>query len=189
MVDEVTRATWYLVWATWALVAVTFVLAVVGAVYAWFTLGILREQKRTSAAQVTPNLAPRLSRIEQHALADLVLSVRNYGHGAALGVDAVVRFEPGETLRYVVRTTGIASGEDHVVLLGNGDLPPLQRENLSRTYTHLRLVGTCMDVAQRQHRIDILVPLAEGTAFPAMEILREMLERQGVFRRPPQVWG
>jgi hypothetical protein len=108
----------------------------------------------------------------------LTLWVKNYGPGVALGVDAVVHFEPGETLRYIVQTTGIASGEDYLVTLENGELPPLVYDNLRRERTHVHLVGTCTDSAANVMPVDTRVPLAEGTSYPGMQIVREVLERE-----------
>lgn len=94
-----------------------------------------------------------------------------------------MRFDPGNTLRYEFQTTGIASGEDYAVLLESGEAPPLQSDNLTK-YTHLHMVGTCVDVANGRHANDIRVPLAEGTSYPSLKIIRETLVDQGVFPPP-----
>lgn len=76
--EPVTRATWERVWATWALV-------VAGVVYAAFTLGILREQKGNSVARITPILAPRLRRIENYPLANLLTLSQELRTGCCTG--------------------------------------------------------------------------------------------------------
>ena len=163
--------TWALVWATWAV----FVAA---AAYALLTLAILWEQVRVRREQATPFLAPRLKLMERPFQDRMNLFITNYGQGHAVGLEAVLHFLPGDDMRFEIRATGIRSQEDYPVLMPDGTPPLLMHDNLTSKREAMRLVGTCKDLTGRRHKIDIRVPVREGSVFPGQAIIGEMLDRQ-----------
>jgi hypothetical protein len=168
-----------LVIATWALVVVTLALVAV-------TAGLVIPAWKTLTAQTKPVVVPRVMRSELPPRGRILVVVANVGGGAALGVDAVLHFlpfpsnaPPDGRLHWQVRASVIRPGEDHLPTPNghpqnfflNDETGAI--DNLMSQPTELHLVGTCSDASGRSHRIDVRVPLREGTTVgPAMLVER-----------------
>lgn len=151
-----------------AITALTAVLVAVTAYYAWQNRRVVAEMKRATDLAIEPSIVLRPQILVPGKY--VMFRAQNVGGGAAVGLEAEVRFEGVSTdaealAPYRWHAPSLAS-QEHADLYARErpNAKMLEVSELVHRAAVVRLVGHCFDVLGRRHEIDASLPIADWWA-------------------------
>jgi hypothetical protein len=169
-------------WASWATVALTFVLVLVTAYYAWQNHQMVKEMRESRRLGVRPSFGVDLRFL---GAGFGVVSVGNFGLGAAFDVDIELRFEPLDAARAPEvrrwRKGIVAPREEHRFYAHDDSGDVIGIDALVERVRCIRILGTATDGLGNpvavDDRLQDLAELWELTKASAHALQEDPLEK------------